>query len=54
MDVEETRSVANVRIYIERVVGAVRQRYTILSGTLPILLVTKTTGGNCPLLDRII
>ena len=32
-EVESTRNIANVRIHIERVIGAIRQRFTILSAT---------------------
>ena len=54
LEVEETRSIANVRIHVERVIGAVRQRYTILQGTLPIDFITRRTGENCPIIDRMI
>ena len=30
MEVHETKTIANVRIYIERVIGSVRQKYSIL------------------------
>lgn len=53
-EVEETRSIANVRIHVERVIGAVRQRYSILRGILPIDFLTKRSQEDTPLVDRII
>jgi hypothetical protein len=35
LEVEATRSIANVRIHVERVIGSVKQKYSILKGTLP-------------------
>ena len=54
IEVEKTRAIANVRIHVERVIGAVRQRYTILKGTLPIDFVIKRNQEDIPLIDRII
>ena len=53
-EVEETRAIANVRIHVECVIGAVRQRYTILQGTLPTDFVIKRNQQDTPLIDRII
>ena len=53
LEVEQTRAIANVRIHVERVIGNVRQKFSILQGTLPIDMVTKRTGEDCPLIDRI-
>lgn len=52
-EVEETREIANVRIHVECVIGAVRQRYSILKGTLPIDFIIKRSQEDVPLVDRI-
>ncbi len=36
LEVEETRSIADVWIHVERIIGMVRQKYTILQDTLPV------------------
>ena len=48
MEVEDTRTVANVHIHVECVIGVVRQKYSILSGTLPIDFVTTKPSEDCP------
>ncbi|XP_022807417.1 uncharacterized protein LOC111344455 [Stylophora pistillata] len=35
VDVERSRGIASVRIHVERVIGLLRRKYTILEGTLP-------------------
>lgn len=53
VEIEETRSIANVRIHVERVIGFVRQKYSILQGTLPVDFMSKRCGEDSPLIDRI-
>ncbi len=36
IEVEQSRCIANLRIHVERMIGAVRQKFTILSATHPI------------------
>ena len=44
-DVDDTRVIANASIYIERVIGNLRKKYSILNGTLPIdYLLSKGDG----------
>ena len=46
VEIETTRSIANVRIHIERVIGCVRQKYTILGhGVVPIDHLKSTDGA---------
>lgn len=53
VEVEKTRTIANVRIHVEQVIGMVRQKYSILHGTIPIDFVIKRAGEDIPLIDRI-
>ena len=54
MEVTETRTIAYVHIHVERVIGNVGQKYSILQSTLPIDYVIKRDGEEYPLIDRIV
>ena len=54
MEIHKTKTIANIRIHVERVIGSVRQKYSILQSTLPIDFVIKCVGEECPLIDRIV
>ena len=51
-EIESTRKIASVRIHVERVIGCIRQKYSILSSTVPIEFVTSS-NGNSITLDKI-
>lgn len=53
IDIETTRKLANVRIHVERVIGLVRQKYTILSSTLPIDMLLTRNPDEIPTIDKI-
>lgn len=54
LEVEETRTIANVRIHVERVIGNVKQKYSILQNTLPIDFLNKRKDEDSPMIDIII
>lgn len=54
LEVEDTRTIANVRIHVEHVIGVVRQKYSILRGTLPIEFLSTRPEHNSPHIDKIV
>ncbi|XP_072043471.1 uncharacterized protein [Amphiura filiformis] len=57
-EVELSRKLSTIRIHIERVIGILKNRYTILQGTLPITLIKsikdETMGTRLASIDKII
>ena len=53
ISIEQTRNIANVRIHVERVIGNVRKKYSILGDTQPIDFVTSV-NGDATTLDKIV
>ena len=41
LEVDTARQLSRVRIHVERVIGLLRQKYTILESTLPITVVSR-------------
>ena len=54
IDVDQTQRVANIRNHVERVIGLLRQKYSILSDTQPIDVVLTKDENEPPLLDKIV
>ena len=54
LEVEQSRAISNVRIHVERVIGTVRQKYTILGGPLPVDFLIRRSSDDVPLIDRLV
>ena len=54
IDVEKKRKIATVLIHVERIIGVLRQKYTILQHTLPTNYLICRKSEPVPLIDRMI
>jgi len=54
LEVDTLRQLSQVRIHVERVIGAVRQKYMILQSTLPISMITCTGEDKLSPIDKIV
>ena len=53
-DVELSRQIANVRIHVERVIGLLKNRYTILQSHLPITLIKRKGDTEVATVDKLV
>ncbi|XP_057677612.1 uncharacterized protein LOC130906912 [Corythoichthys intestinalis] len=53
MDVLETRKIANVRIHVERVIGMVRKKISVLNSVIPITMI-QSANNETTCLDKIV
>ena len=50
-DVERSRKLASVRVHVERVIGLLRKKYTILQSILPLDYLMRKDGINLTTID---
>ncbi|KAK7485548.1 hypothetical protein BaRGS_00023236 [Batillaria attramentaria] len=53
-EIESTRKLAHVRIHVERVIGMLCGKYTILNGDLPVELLFVREGEELTTLDKVV
>ena len=53
-EVEDTRRIAYVRIYVQRVIGLVRRKYVMLQSTLSVHLSSTKPGESIAPIDKIV
>ena len=53
-EVEQTQQIANVCIHVERVIGNVRNKYSLLSASQPIHFLSRNSNQDVCVLDKIV
>ena len=53
-EIESTRVIANVQIHVERVIGNLHKKYSLLSQTLPINFLITEKDKKVPKLDKLV
>ncbi|XP_052400897.1 uncharacterized protein LOC127948482 [Carassius gibelio] len=53
-DEVDTRAIAHIRIHIERIIGSLRSKYTLIHNTIPISLLLPSKDEEFTLLDKIV
>ena len=53
-DVELTRQIANVHIHVERVIGLLKNRYSILQSRIPITLIKRKGDLEVATIDKLV
>ena len=53
MDIDWSRKLSIVRIHVERIIGVLKQKYTILQSTIPIRLIDDGNDPNTTM-DKIV
>lgn len=54
VEVDWSRELSIVRIHIERVIGVLKQKYTILESVLPINFISNIDDSNISTIDKIV
>lgn len=54
VDVDWSRELSLVRIHVERVIGVLKQKFSILQGTIPITLLKDKADQRTPTIDKIV
>ena len=53
-EVEESKRLSKVRIHVERVIGLLKNKYTILQGKLPVSMLTHKNDSEYAFIDKIV
>ena len=53
-EIDNSRELSRVRIHVERIIGLLRQKYTILEATLPINAIMTNPDSEYSVIDKIV